>query len=278
MRAILFLIVVVLIAIGRIDAQSKELPRYQIPDLNGRATLLVKPELSEQQLMSGADGSTVVLRLIVDTDGNVTTATCSATCSQTMKAAAETAAKQSKFKPLVVNGEAVPFWGTLLYTFAYGRIDWFAFGSSLKSAFLFDNISVGPPAAHLTTEFGEEKSRLQNLDRQGVTLETRWSTIREVVAAIKQKLKPRDAWIFDLGLTLRDVTFITVLSEKTNREELQKAFQALGPLARSAPADISPELVEQLKKLSTYTVPLDIPEQELRAAIREMTMKIRPPK
>ena len=259
------------------EAQTAPLPRYQIPDLNGRATLLIKPELSAQDIFDGADGSTVVLRLIIDTEGNVTSASCPTTCSPAMKAAAEEAARQSKFKPLVVNGEAVPFFGSLLYTFAHGRVNWFAFGSSLKSAYLFDNISLGPPAAHLTTEFGEEKARLIALDRQGVTLETRWSTVREVVKSLKEKLKPREAWLFDLGLTLRSVTFITVLAERTDRAELQKAFQALGPLAKAAPSEIPVELVDELKKLSTYTVSMEMPEQELRRAVREMTLKIRPP-
>jgi hypothetical protein len=259
------------------EGQTTALPRYQVPDLNGRTTLLIKPELTEQDLINGADGSTLVLRVIVDIDGNVTSASCPTTCSPTMKAAAESAARQSKFKPLIVNGEAVPFFGSLQYTFAYGRVNWFAFGTSLKSAYLFDNISLGPPAAHLTSEFGEEKARLQQLDRQGVTLETRWSTVREVAKAIKGKLKPREAWLFDLGLTLREVTFITVLSGKTDRAKLQKAFQALAPLGRSAPQEIPVELVDEIKNLSTYLVSLETSEQELRQAIRQMTIKIRPP-
>ncbi|CAN5166544.1 hypothetical protein BH20ACI2_BH20ACI2_02350 [soil metagenome] len=258
------------------ESQTTALPRYQVPDLNGRTTLLIKPELTEKDLIDGADGSTISLRLIVDTDGNVTSATCPVSCSPSMKAAAEESARQSKFKPLIVNGEAVPFFGYLQYTFAFGRVDWFAFGTSLKSAYLFDNISLGPPAAHLTSEFGEEKARLQQLDRTGVTLETRWSTVREVVKAIKGKLKPREAWLFDLGLTLRDVTFITVLSGKTDRADLQKAFLALGPLARSAPPEIPVELVDEVRKLSTYTVSFEASEQDLRQAIRQLTMKIRP--
>lgn len=277
MRKFVLIGILALSSIIAAEAQTTPLPRYQVPDLNGRATLLIKPELTAQDIIDGADGSTVVLRLIVDTDGNVTSATCPTTCSPTMKAAAEEAARQSKFKPLVVNGEAVPFFGSLLYTFAHGRVDWFAFGSSLKSAYLFDNISLGPPAAHLTTEFGEEKARLTALDRQGTSLETRWSTIREVAKNLKAKLKPREAWIFDLGLTLRSVTFITVLAERTDRAELQKAFQALGPLANAAPAEIPVELVNEIKKLSTYTVPLDMPEQELRRTVRDMTIRIRPP-
>ncbi len=276
MRRLISIAVFLLSCMIAAQSQTPTLPRYQVPDLNGRTTLLIKPELTEQDLINGADGSTVALRLIIDTEGNVTSATCSTTCSPTMKAAAENAARQSKFRPLIVNGEAVPFFGSLQYTFAFGRINWFAFGTSLKSAYLFDNISLGPPAAHLTTEFGEEKSRLLALDRQGVTLETRWSTVREVVKALKGKLKPREAWLFDLGLTLREVTFITVLSGKTDRAKLQKAFEALGPIVRSAPLEIPAELVNEIKALTTYTVPLDTSEQELRQAVREMTVKIRP--
>jgi hypothetical protein len=256
-------------------AQSVPLPRYQVPDLNARSTLLIKPELTNKDLLDGADGTTIVLRLIIDTEGNVSSATCSAACPATIKAAAEKAASESKFKPLVVNGTAMPYFGALHYTFAYGRVNWFSFGTSLKSVYLFDNISLGPPAAQLTSEFGEEKARLLELDR-GVPLETRWSVIRDVVRAIKGKLKPREAWLFDLGLTLREVTFITVLSGPTDRRKLQKAFEQLGPLARSAPPEIPADLVKEIKELAAYTVPLDMSEQTLRQTVRSMTMKIRP--
>jgi hypothetical protein len=258
-----------------IHGQSAPLPRYQVPDLNGRATLLVRPELSSKELLDGADGTTIVLRLVIDTEGNVTAAACSLTCPASIKAAAEKAASDSKFKPLIVNGVAVPFFGSLQYTFAYSRVNWFSFGTSLKSVYLFDNISLGPPAAQLTSEFGEEKARLLELDR-GVPLEMRWSVIRDVVKSIKGKLKPREAWLFDLGLTLREVTFITVLSGATDRSDLQKALEKLAPLAKSAPPEIPAELVKQIRELSVYEVPPEVSEQELRAAIREMTIKIRP--
>ena len=256
-------------------SQPTPLPRYQVPDLNGRATLLIKPELSSKELLEGADGTTIALRLVIDTEGNVTSATCSMSCPPSIKAAAEKAASDSKFKPLIVNGVAVPFFGALQYTFAYSRVNWFSFGTSLKSVYLFDNISLGPPAAQLTSEFGEEKARLLELDR-GVPLETRWRVIREVVKSIKGKLKPRETWLFDLGLTLREVTFITVLSGPTNRADLQKAFERLAPLAGSAPPEIPAELVKEIRELSVYKVPLDISEQELRGTVRQMAMKIRP--
>lgn len=275
MRQIIMMVLLGALAISTAWGQTTPLPRFQVPDLNGRSTLLITPELTSKELLEGADGTTIALRLIIDTEGNVTSADCSTTCPPSIKATAEKAARDSKFKPLIVSGVAVPYFGTLHYTFAYGRVNWFSFGTSLKSVYLFDNISLGPPAAQLTPEFGEEKARLIELDR-GVPLETRWSVIRDVIKSIKGKLKPREAWLFDLGLTLRDVTFIIVLSGPTDRDKLQKAFEQLGPLARSAPPEIPADLVKEIKEMSVYTVPRDVPEQELRQTVRSMAMKIRP--
>ena len=40
--------------------------------------------------------------------------------------------------------------------------------------------------------------------------------------------------------------------------------------------EIPEELIKELKQMSTFIVPLDIPEQELRKTVFTMSMKIRP--
>ncbi len=57
----------------------------------------------------------------------------------------------------------------------------------------------------LTNEFAGERNKLQDLDH-GVELAFRWKTIEGVRDSIRQKLQGRDAWWFDLGFAMREVT------------------------------------------------------------------------
>src|SRR5437016_1617312 len=91
-------------------AQSPvEQPLIRVPDINGRATSLIKPAFPESAAKIGVDGSTLTLKVVVDENGNVLSALCSLACPSVLKDAAELAAFTSKFKPLEVNGRAVRY-------------------------------------------------------------------------------------------------------------------------------------------------------------------------
>ncbi len=250
-------------------------PRISVPDINGRAILLVKPDFPETAVAAAADGAGVSLKVVVDENGDVISATCSLNCHPMLKDAAELAASTSKFKPLILNEKAVKYEGILLYTFVVDRVEWFRFGTALESARQFDNISLGPVAQILSSRFAEERKRLLSLDAPGVDLKTRWATIREVEGVFKEKLKDGDRWRFEIGMGLRRITFWTMAGEKTDRALLQQAIDDLPKIIASAPEEVSKETIDALTAISKYRVPADLPERELRQTIYNMARTVR---
>lgn len=251
-------------------------PRISVPDINGRATNLVKPVFPDTAVATGADGATVTVLIVVDESGNVTAAKCSASCHPMLRDAAEVAAAASTFRPLLKDGRLVPYDGVLLYTFVVERVRWFNFGSALESARQFDNITLGPAANMLSAAFGGEKAKLRSLDANGgVDFDTRQKGISEVEASIRSKLKDKDLWDFEMAMGLRRITFWTMAAERTDREQLQQAINALPKYIATAPAGTPENIIRDLTALSKYQVPKDLSEIDLRKAIREMTKGIR---
>lgn len=217
--------VVVLAIAGVAGAQGiGQAPIRAVADINGRATLLVKPEFPESAIVTGADGDTVLLNVIVDENGNVVSATCMPNCHPMLKDAAELAAMTSKFKPLVIDGHAVKYRGILVYNFVRERVNWLGFGGALESTRQFDNISFGPVAQMLSKGFASEKASLKKLDADGgADYEGRQKGITDVERSLKLKLKGADLWHFDLGMAMRRVTF-WISAGRLNRSEMQKAI------------------------------------------------------
>ena len=255
------------------ETGNKE-PVYSVPDLNGRATLLVQPEIPGDESLK-TDGNTLIVRVEVDADGNVVSAQCSLTCPKKIAGAAEAAALASKFRPLIIGGQSVKYIGTLIYTIAVKKVNWYGFGAALHSTYIFDNLSLGPVAAMLTNEFAEERSKLQELDR-GVELAFRWKTIEGVKDSIRRKLKDRDAWWFDLAFAIREVTAPFQSDKKLDLSEVQTAISNLAKFVESAPSDVPPPTVENLRTLSKYKIDPAMPPQEVLQAIFKLASRIRP--
>jgi hypothetical protein len=138
------LVLVVCFAASAVAQTAPAPPKFGVPDINKRATLLVKPAVSDALLFGELDGKTIVVKTVVDASGNVESATAPIGFSEEARAAAELAARESKFEPLIVKGKAERYTGTLQYSFAYDKMDWWAFGTMLESVHNFDNISVAP--------------------------------------------------------------------------------------------------------------------------------------
>jgi hypothetical protein len=274
-RILVFLASVTYFFCAGISAQTAT-PLPIAPDLNVRATALVKPDFPQTATAAAADGQAVNVLVVVDEAGNVISAKCSADCHPMLKDAAEIAAATSKFRPLLdKNGQAIKYQGTLLYTFVVDRVDWYRFGTAFESVRQFDNISVTPLAQILSTRYADERSRLLALDTKGTELETRWKVMREVESSLKAKLKKGELWRFEIGMALRLVTFWTTAAEQTNRNELRAAIERLQDIIAAAPSDIPTTTIEALTKVSKYQVPDELPERELRQAIISMTRGIR---
>ncbi len=245
-----------------------------VPDINGRAVLLNKPQLPGD-LLQKHDGVTVTLRVVVDENGNVISANCSLTCPAEVASIAEAAATGSKFRPLIVNGEAVKYSGSLMYSLAVARINWYRFATALYSTYIFDNISLGPVAEILTNEFSAERARLHELDN-GVQLEVRWKTINSVRDSIKTKINKADIWHFDLGMAARKVSAPFQSDRKLVRKELQQVLIDLGKFADSAPPEAKAETLQAIRSASQYIITETKTNQDLAREVFRLISAIDP--
>jgi hypothetical protein len=256
-------------------AQPAPKPLARVPDIYRMIISMVEPAFPETSAAAGADGMPVSVRVVIDESGSVLAANCSADCHPLLKDAAEMAARSSKYRPLMRDGQPVRYDGFLSYTYVVSRIDWARFGTSLESTRQFDNISLYPVAQMLSKTYSDEKSRLLALDTKGTELEMRWKVIREVEDSIRSKLKGRDLWRFETSMALRRVTFWAMAGERTNRVDLQKAISELPRFIDAAPEGVSAELIQQLTDVSKFKVSEEMPEKELREALMKMTRNIR---
>ncbi len=87
----------------------------EVGALNSRALNLVKPNYPQTAKQKGASGL-VTVRALIDEEGNVLVAKA-VSGHQMLRDAAESAAKQSKFTPVVVDGKPVKASGLIFYNF-----------------------------------------------------------------------------------------------------------------------------------------------------------------
>lgn len=274
-RVLLPAIIVLTASVAALGQEPGEKERvYSVPDLNGRATLLVRPEVPGDVAVK-EDGNTLIVKVVVDANGDVVSAKCSLTCPRAAAGLAEAAASSSKFRPLFIDGRAVQYDGTLMYTIAVEKVNWYRFATALQSTYIFDNLSLGPVAAMLTNEFAGERSKLQDLDH-GVELAVRWEAIKGVRGSIRGKLQGGDAWWFDLGFAMREVTSPFQSDRKLDLSEVSAAISKLAKFVESAPPDVPPATVENLRALATYKIDPAMPPREVYQAIFKLASGIRP--
>ena len=275
-RILILLVVLVLTSITHFAQKTNtEYIRYSVPDINARATLLIKPELSGDVMIAN-DGTTIKLKVIVDADGNVLSAKCSLACPAAVIAPAEAAATASKFRPLIVGGNAVKYSGILIYSIPIERVNWYRFGQALYSTYVFENISVDPAAGMLTSEFADEKNKLLDMNNKGVEYATRRKTIENVSYSFMRKLKPEDYWWFRLGMAVRATGTPFQSDLPLNREKVQNALIDLGKFVDSAPSDISKEMIEALKAASAYKLEDGLSRRDQFEVVLKLTSKIDP--
>jgi hypothetical protein len=273
-RALLSAIIALTASINALGQDTGEKERvYRVPDLNGRAVLLVRPEIPGDVAVK-EDGNTLTVRVAVDANGDVVAAKCLA-CPRAAVGLVEEAAMASKFRPLFINGRAVKYNGTLMYPIAVEKVNWYRFAKALQSTYIFDNLSLGPVAAMLTNEFAGERVKLQDLDH-GVELPVRWETIKGVRDSIRGKLHGSNAWWFDLGFAIREVTSPFQSDKKLDLSEVQAAISNLAKFVESAPSDVPLATVENLRTLSTYKIDPAMPPQEVHQAIFKLATSIGP--
>lgn len=249
-------------------------PGFSVPDINKRATSLVKPAVPDALLFGELDGRSIMVKVVVDAAGNVESAKATMEFSEEARGLAEQAARESKFEPFLVNGKPERHTGMLYYSFAYEKMDWWGFGTMLASVHNFDNLSVAPVVEKLTVRWAEEKVRLAEVDTYRDVNE-RIKALGWTIGHFRSKLTGKDQWLFNAAIAVRNVTFWTLAQEGTNREELQAALLAIKPIVESAPPEIPREFVGALKRLSEYKVDPAMEEEQLRRGLMRLALDLR---
>lgn len=266
-------LVLFLAAISAAQGREKP-PKYNIPDLNKRATLFVKPSLPDSLLMEELDGKTIPVRIVVDRNGNAESVNVPIGYSELVRTAVEQAARDSKFEPYIIKGKAERYIGHLQYSFAYEKMDWFAFGTALESVHNFDNLSVSPVAAKLTVRWADEKAKLQAIDDLK-DIDERIKTIASMIAHFRSKLSGKEQWLFSTAVVVRNATFWGMVGGRIDRAELQSALEKIAAVTENAPPEIPQEFVDALKLMSQYKVTPELSEQKLRQEIMKLSMNLR---
>lgn len=265
-----FYLVAILVLVSAAFAQNVERPKYSVPDLNGRATVLIKPVVSDPKF----DGKTVTVRVVVGSDGEVISALCSRACPDDLKEAAESAARSSSFTPLLIKGRLVNYEGFLIYTFATSRINWFRFGTALESTHIFDNISLGPVADILTSEWSAERSALQDIDRLR-DVDARIKAIEAAIGIFQKKLSGSDLWEFELGMAVRRATTPFQSDRGVIRDEIQTDLRSLKRFVDNAPAGVREDTLAALRSLSEYEIKEDMKNEDLARDIYRLADRLK---
>ncbi len=123
-------------SIGLAQTPTEELKTISGGVLNGKAQILAKPAYPAAAKAVGAEGA-VNVQVVIDENGDVVSATA-VSGHPLLRQAAETAARESKFKPTTLSGQAVRVSGIIVYNFVAGnsameKPTWFKVGYDLAS-------------------------------------------------------------------------------------------------------------------------------------------------
>jgi len=133
-KQILLIVSVVLFGIQIVSAQTPPAPVKQISKgvINGSALNLAKPAYPAAARAVNAEGA-VNVQVTIDENGDVVSATA-VSGHPLLRAAAAEAARQSKFAPTLLSGQAVKVTGIVVYNFVGdNQSNWFKVGYDLAT-------------------------------------------------------------------------------------------------------------------------------------------------
>jgi TonB family protein len=281
---ILFLIVLFLsVGLTGVSAQDGGAPAGETVKstsggvINGRAVNLVKPAYPQAARAVKAQGA-VNVQVTLDEEGNVISASA-VSGHPLLRAAAVEAARQSKFKPTIVDGKQVKTTGQIIFNFVLpGEVNptttnqatnqmreseqliamsLVMFLTSLKdipgddeSDQILLRLSDALPASMKT-----DKALFQKLVRAESESE-RASAIDEIVASMRRNLTGTDAWMVDLGKqwgeSIGEAFKIAGSNFRRDRKEFIKRLQGMNWLLESPPQDVSAESLRRIRAIAAY--------------------------
>lgn len=163
------ILLIVLIVLFNVSTASAQLPQIEEKTvkggiLNGKATSLSKPAYPAAARAVNAEG-VVPVQVVIDEEGNVVSASA-VSGHPLLRAAAEGAAKTSKFSPTTLQGAPVRVSGIIVYNFIL-PVSFTLVGYELSLAeksLRLENRKAIFIAQSFPTSWTEEKKQLENLD------------------------------------------------------------------------------------------------------------------
>ncbi|MDQ3800803.1 MAG: energy transducer TonB [Acidobacteriota bacterium] len=265
----LFLAFILLFGAMNIFAQTENPPRVKhitMGVINGKATSLPKPEYPAAAKAIRASG-TVNVEVTLDESGSVISAKA-VSGHPLLQAAATAAARQAKFRPVMLNEQPVKVSGVIVYNFvapplpsekqnAPGDLVFFT-GVSMFLTALKDvepgeeeNTILREMADSLPRDFAGEKAQLNRLitARRGEHVRI----IDELIATFGRRLTGTQLWLFDFGKywgeALRQAHKLSGNNPDGDKVKFIDNINKMTALLNSAPKDIPANVLEKIRKI-----------------------------
>lgn len=240
--------------------------------LNGKALNLVRPAFPPAARAVRASG-TVRVQVTIDENGNVISANA-VSGHPLLRAAAENAARQSKFSPTTLSGSPVKVTGIIVYNFI-ADMNWLKIGYELNNAKNTNALTSQFPgsmiAGNLPAEWTAEKSELIKIDDYlfareredtpapkateavGFVRGTRAvkydiATLPPFVTNLQTKIENHlqadklRLWYFKVGSVLGSL----------NNNVAESDLNALKTLVKKAPSEVSDSVTSNIEKILSY--------------------------
>ena len=274
MRTKLFILTLLVLGAGfsNIAAQNQDAaPAAEGPKtisggvLNGKAVNLVKPPYPAAAKAVRASGA-VSVQVTIDENGNVISATA-VSGHPLLRAASVQAARQSKFSPTTLQGQAVRVTGVIVYNFTLPKetknsVNLIPMGLAMFLTALKE-IPMDEEFSRILRELGNElpagmmneKTKFDKLARAKSTGE-KGRIVDDIVASMRKDLTGTDLWMVDFGKqwgsAIGEAFKITESNYGKDRQNFIKAVQGMNWLLESPPKDIPEEMLDKIRAISSY--------------------------
>ena len=233
--------------------------------LNGKAVNLVKPSYPAAAKAVRASG-TVNVQVTIDENGNVISA-AAVSGHPLLRAASVQAARQSKFSPTILQGQAVKVTGIIVYNFALPKetknsVNLIPMGLAMFLTALKE-IPTDEETSQILRELGnelpagmkDEKAKFDKLARAKSASE-KSRIVDEIIASMRKDLTGTDAWMVDFGKqwgsAIGEAFKVTQSNYSKDRQNFIKGLQGMNWLLESPPKDISEDVLDKIRAISSY--------------------------
>jgi TonB family protein len=235
--------------------------------VNGQATSLVKPAYPAAARAVRAEGA-VNVQVTIDEEGRVISASA-VSGHPLLRAAAEKAARESKFSPTRLQGQSVKVTGVIVYNFVLPKqtaqpeserlipMGLVMFLTALK------DIPGDEESDRILLDLGNEMPAAMKTDKaqferlvSAKSQDEKSKIIDEIVASMRRDLTGTDAWMVDLGKNwggaIGEAFRITDSEYRRDRQNFIKNLEGMNWLLESPPKGISEVSLDKIRAIAAY--------------------------